>query len=324
MMSRWVDEHGRFLDEQIVAPRREPFQLGVLSGAFETSTLGISTEPKPNDVSGRVPRHGLCLQVDVAVQIWFNVVGPPGAKTEPLEESSSLVAAQDCDASDPFDSAPAIAIDGAQALCNYVLTNCPGGFPAATLCVTNWCKTGCADPNNCCSCVGSLLVLPIFIRLTPSSSGSSSSDSRLLSSGPRAPQNAPPSSTYLNYCQSAATLGFSTLPNNTVQASRFLLQRERELQRRHGVGRCGHDKLCGHGDPASELGASSAEVGGRRARSFVDAGVLSSAGVSERSWSACHGCVAHRVARARRLGRAVPHLAQKTAGTTSATATCVE
>ncbi|CAF9934582.1 MAG: hypothetical protein ALECFALPRED_006035 [Alectoria fallacina] len=118
-----------------------------------------------------------------------------------LDCSLSLVAAQDCDASDPFgdncdDSGPTIAIDGAQALCNYVLTSCPGDFPAAALCVTNWCKIGCADPNNCCSASHSSSCFQSSFG-TPSSSGSGSEDED--------PGFADRTSiaAYLKYCQSA-------------------------------------------------------------------------------------------------------------------------
>ena len=53
----------------------------------------------------------------------------------------------------------------------------PGGFSAVTLCVTNWCKIGCADPSNCCSMSDPSLCF--------SSGASSSSRLGLRSPGPR-------------------------------------------------------------------------------------------------------------------------------------------
>lgn len=193
----------------------------------------------------------------------------------------SLIAAQDCDASDPFgdncdDSAPAIAIDGAQALCNYVLTNCPGGFPAATLCVTNWCKTGCADPNNCCSASNPSSCFQSSSG-TPSSSGSDSG------SGDQDPASAECTSVadFIDYCESA-TPGFTTLPN-TAQASCFCFNgnggRYNGTVWDNAASTCYAAMATQTSIPSSELSAYSADVVGACTK-FVDAGVLSSAGVS--------------------------------------------
>lgn len=95
------------------------------------------------------------------------------------------------------DPAPATAIDGAQHLCNLVLTNCPGGFPAATLCVTKWCKTGCADPNNSCTSSDPVLVLPIPIR------HAQQLRLRLRKPEPRLCRLHLPSANHLNDCESA-------------------------------------------------------------------------------------------------------------------------
>lgn len=188
----------------------------------------------------------------------------------------SLVAAQDCDASDPFgtncdDSAPAIAIDGAQALCSYILNSCPGGFPAATLCVTNWCQTGCADPNNCCS------------SSDPSTCFQSSSGTPQGSgSEPQNPGLAECTSVvdYVNYCESA-TPGFSTLPN-TAQASCFCFNENGSYNGTawdDAATSCYAAMGSQTSVSTSELSAYSANVVGACTK-FVDAGVLSSAGVS--------------------------------------------
>ncbi|KAF6229987.1 hypothetical protein HO133_004325 [Letharia lupina] len=200
----------------------------------------------------------------------------------------SHVAAQDCDPSDPFgancdDSGPAIAIDGEQNLCNFILTACPGGFPAATDCVTNWCKTGCADPNNCCassnpsSCFQSSSATPSSSE--PSSGSDSGSDSDSEAQDPGVAE-CTSIADFVNYCQSA-TPGFTTLPN-TAQASCFCFNENGSYNGTawdDAATTCYAAMASQTGYPTSELSAYSATVVGACTK-LVDAGVLSSAGVS--------------------------------------------
>lgn len=197
-----------------------------------------------------------------------------------------LVAAQDCDASDPFgencdDSAPAIAIDGAQAECSYILTNCPGGFPAANLCVTYWCKTGCADPDNCCASSNPSSCFQSSSGTPNSSSDSSSSENSSGSSSPEGPgvEGCDSISSYVSYCESA-TPGFSTLPN-TAQASCFCFNQNGGYNGTawDAATTCYAAIATQTTYPASELSAYSADIVGACTK-FVDAGVLSEAGVS--------------------------------------------
>ena len=80
------------------------------------------------------------------------------------------------------------------------MTLCPG-------CVTDWCKTGCADPNNCCraSDPGSCF------------QKASSSPSQPVSSAPDAAAQCTSNYKYVQACQSL-TPGFDALPNS-AQAS---------------------------------------------------------------------------------------------------------
>ncbi len=224
----------------------------------------------PYSTSSTTPKQSFQSRSTMrSLQILFLVISP-----------FSFVAAQDCDASDPFgpncdDSAPAIAIDGAQNLCNYILTSCPGGFPAATECVNSWCQTGCADPSNCCS------------QSDPSScfqssSGTPSSSSSDSGSGDKDRGSAECTSVadFANYCESA-TPGFTTLPN-TAQASCFCFNENGSYNGtawHNAASTCYAAMASQTSISSSELSAYSAQVVGACTK-FVDAGVLSSAGVS--------------------------------------------
>ena len=185
----------------------------------------------------------------------------------------SLVAAQACDASDPFgngcdNSAPAIAIDGQIDLCSYVLNNCPGGFPAATFCVSNWCQSSCADPKNCCA------------SSNPQSCFQSSSDNATGSGSEAQDPECISIGDYINYCESA-TPGFSTLPN-TAQASCFCFNENGSYNGTawdDAATTCYAAMATQTTYSTSVLSAYSADVVGACTK-FVDAGVLSSAGVS--------------------------------------------
>ena len=196
----------------------------------------------------------------------------------------SFVAAQDCDASDPFgpncdNSAPAIAIDGAQNLCNYILTSCPGGFPAATDCVTNWCQTGCADPSNCCSQSDPSSCFQSSSG-TPSSSGSGSGSDSGSGDQDRGSAECTSVADFVNYCESA-TPGFTTLPN-TAQASCFCFNENGSYNGTawdNAASTCYAAMASQTSISSSELSAYSAQVVGACTK-FVNAGVLSSAGVN--------------------------------------------
>lgn len=194
----------------------------------------------------------------------------------------SLVAAQDCDGSDPFgdgcdDSAPAIAIDGTLTLCNEVLTSCPGGFPAAASCVTNYCQLGCGDTNNCCSSSNPSSCFQSSFGTTNSSSSGSGSGSEAQDPGLAECTSV---GDYISYCQTA-TPGFSTLPN-TAQASCFCFNENGSYNGTafdDAATSCYAAMATQTTYSTSELSAYSAIVVGACTK-FVDAGVLSSAGAA--------------------------------------------
>ena len=234
----------------------------------------------------------------------------------------SLVVAQDCDASDPFgsdcdDSAPAIAIDGTLTLCNEILSSCPGGFPTATECVTDWCNLGCGDTNNCCSSSNPQSCFQSSSG-TPSNSNSGSGSGAQNPGSPECTSLAD----FVSYCESA-TSGFTTLPN-TAQASCFCFNENGSYNGTvwdNAASTCYAALASQTVYSSSVLSAYSANVVGACTK-FVDAGVLSSAGVST-------GGAAATPAPARGGSSSSSSLATKTssassgakAGTTSPTAT---
>lgn len=181
--------------------------------------------------------------------------------------------AQDCDT---CGSIP-VNIDGADDVCSEILSSCPGGFPDEPNCRQQWCQLGCLDPGNCCASSASSQQSCFQQESTGSGSGS---DSGSGSGSGSEPAGCTPVENMLSDCESS-TPGFLTL-SSSAQVSCL----------------CFNDGGSGHWNGTVFDDAASTCYGALRSESvnasalsvyqsenlglctrFVDAGVLSSAGV---------------------------------------------
>ncbi|KAK4690645.1 hypothetical protein P7C71_g6191, partial [Lecanoromycetidae sp. Uapishka_2] len=206
---------------------------------------------------------------------------------------------------DPFgpncdDSGPAIAIDGLENLCTETLDECPGGFPAAAGCVQTWCHIGCSDPDNCCASSNAQSCFQSSSGTPSSGSGNSNSGS---GSGAAAslPAGADMCTSVLDqvsYCVSA-TPGFTTLPNS-AQASCFCFNQDGSYNGTvwdMAASTC-YQAMQSESVSAAALSSYENAVVGACTK-FVDAGVLSSAGVKTGAAAATAGSTSKAAAAAR-------------------------
>lgn len=176
---------------------------------------------------------------------------------------------------DPFgcgDDAPAIASAGTEHFCADTLESCPGGFPAAQSCVTQYCQLGCLDTNGCCSSSNPQSCFES--SGTGSGSGAAASSSSL-------PPGAAACTSLANLVDSceSSTSGFSTLPN-TQQASCICFNQDGSYNGTvwdMAASTC-YQAMQSESQSASVLSAYESQVVGACTK-FVDAGVLSSASV---------------------------------------------
>lgn len=177
---------------------------------------------------------------------------------------------------DPFscgDDAPAIAAAGTEHFCAQILESCPGGFPAAQSCVTQYCQLGCLDTNGCCSSSDPQSCFES--SGTPSGSGAAAASSSSLPPGADACTSL---ADQIDACESS-TSGFSTLPN-TQQASCICFNQDGSYNGTvwdMAASTC-YQAMQSESQSASVLSAYESQVVGACTK-FVDAGVLSSAGV---------------------------------------------
>ena len=200
-----------------------------------------------------------------------------------------LLRAQECDPAQPLgpncdSSAPGIAINGMLRMCSEILNSCPGGFPTSTSCVQDWCQTGCADDNHCCASSNAQSCFQGSPSAPKSGSGTGSNSGGAGNGGGQSsPAGASMCTAVANIvsaCESS-TLGFTTLPNS--QQASCLCFNDGGRGKYNGTfwddaaSTC-YSALLAESASQSLLNAYSTNVVGACTR-FVDAGVLSSAGV---------------------------------------------
>ena len=199
--------------------------------------------------------------------------------------------AQECDPSRPLgpgcdDSSPGIALNGWIQSCNTILSSCPGGFPTSTDCVKSWCQHGCGDNKNCCASSNPQSCFQ-GSSSTPQSGSGTGSNSGGASNGGGQSLPTPAASlcsvaeNIVHNCESS-TSGFLSLPGS--QQASCLCFNDGGRGKYNGTVWDDAASTCYSGLVAASMSQSvlSAYTTGAvgACTRFVDAGVLSSAGVS--------------------------------------------